>query len=413
MSNCRRSSHDLKRGIFKNNYTKLRDGFKSNGSHIKAFLYSRSVISADVRDSNDVEKILSVVETQLKFSEETWDTLMLGMCEEPPLDVLSSDLQREFQSELASISELNKKPYTEPLLHSPPHLSHRPYTSYSVPKSLPISESLEKMPTASKRDSGCGSTTLLEYNYPENYFPPSDILHQQHNGTKRSPSNASSNDSGLDPEPKSPNNTSMTNPLPATTSAQSHSPNSELVRPVSISEHYDGTVNSFSLHRKIADLKMENTNLHYTKKQMVNQLQELEEEREYLLEIRKDDQKLLEVKMQQVAQDNEILEKKQEFIRKIEMENTKLKKDLKAVTFESEEMAIRNQELICRLSLAERNTTLSAITIDRLKQDIANRDNLIEELRGDLSHWKDWYEAVHRSEESNETYIPFSGPETR
>lgn len=451
----RRNSHSLKCTVFKNNYIKLRDGFKSSGFQIIAYLYSNGVINADTRDTKDFEKVLAAVETKLSFTEDTWDTLIKGMTD-PPLDVLSFVLQDQLESgkpytpplfPLDNALPMSRRPFTSdiisPALSGPIHRGeglstrdnsdkssssnsdHTPsdMTRRDFPTTLPLS-SCESKTTVD--DSGCDLTAFEDQDYPNRHFPPTQCTRKQLTPVKKS----SSNDSGCDLTINSPNHNptnSSTVPLPPVPASNispqdGENPKSELVNPIkslSLNQGNNATDNGpqsdngWSLQMKIANLEIENVHLRHTRQCVMDQLKELEDEKEYLTEARRDDQQLLEYKMSQVAQENEILGRKQEFIRRLETENRKLKSDLKNIKEVQQKLSQDCEDLHSRLQLAEHNTSVSAVSIDNLHQEIASRDNLIKELRQELSQWREWYEAMYGdSTNIGLEYMTLSRPET-
>lgn len=439
-------SHDLKCQVFKNNYGRLREGFRSNGfSAIKGFLYSKDIINAETRDAHDVEKVLSDVEIKLKFSETTWETLLSGMSE-PPLDVLCAELRRELEIELSK----DHIKITETCKH----------TIFTPPKSLPISDELKNKKIV--KDSGCGSTNTSDthINYPTGYFDQSptnnptitptnstrsstsrsissylstsstDSTDQVYYTESKPPYTDATTDSGvaitslesisdilsenidysekssiLSPHRNSSNESGYENslaPIPASSPITSELVNSLNVKKSSNNSNADSIATivesggaEMSIHEKIENLRKENDALRHDKKRLVDQIKELEEDNNYLMEKRKEDQQLLEYKMIQVARENEILERKQEFIRRLENENREFKKGLKTGLSQQELLMKRNEELMFRIQLAERSTSLSAITIDQLKQDIATRNTVIEQLRQEISQYRDWYATLN------------------
>ena len=453
----RRNSHSWKCTVFKNNYIKLRDGFKSSGFQIIAYLYSNGVINADTRDTKDFEKVLAAVETKLSFTEDTWDTLMKGMTD-PPLDVLSSFLQDELKcgkphtSPFPSLSPdyalpISRRPFTSeisPALPGPPRreegLATRDYSEQSLsssnsdhtpsdmtrrdfPTTLPLS-SCESKTTVD--DSGCDLTSFEDPDYPNRHFPPTQYTRKQLTPVRRS----STNDSGCDLMISSPNHNptkSPTVPVPPVPASNNfpqdgENPKSELVNTIKTLSLNQGTNttdnapqsdNGWTLQMKIANLEIENTHLRHTRQRVMDQLKDLEDEKEYLTEARKDDQQLLEYKMSQVAQENEILGRKQEFIRRRETENRKLKSDLKNAMEVQQKLLQDCGDLESRLQLAEHNTSVSAVSIDNLHQEIASRDNLIKELRKELSQWREWYEAMYGiNTNTSLEYMTLYRPET-
>ena len=454
----RRISHTVKCTVFKNNYIKLRDGFKSSGFQIIAYLYSNGVINADTRDTKDFEMVLAAVETKLCFSENTWDILMKGMTE-PPLDVLSSFLQDElilkcgkpYTSPFPLLSpdcapSISRKPFTSdisPALPGPSNrgegLATRDYSEQSLsssnsdhspsdvtrrdfPTTLPLSSRESKITVD---DSGCDLTAFEDQDYPNRHFSPTQYR-KQLTPIRRS----STNDSGYDPMISSLNHNPTKSPtvplppVPASSNApqDGENPKSELVNPIKSLNLKQGTNttdnapqsdNGWTLQMKIANLEIENSHLRHTRQCVMDQLKDLEDEKEYLTEARKDDQQLLEYKMSQVAQENEILGRKQEFIRRLETENRKLKSDLKSAMEVQQKLLQDCGDLQSRLQLAEHNTSVSAVSIDNLHQEIASRDNLIKELRQELSQWREWYEAMYGiSANTSLEYMTLSRPET-
>ncbi|XP_019850674.1 PREDICTED: uncharacterized protein LOC109581211 [Amphimedon queenslandica] len=414
----RRSSHEIKCIVFKNNYSRLKEGFDSAGCSIKGFLYSKSVINSEMRDSTDMNKVLAGVEVKLKFAEDTWDTLLSGMIQ-PPLDSLSFDLETELAS----------------------HLSMSPPTSLQIQ-----SETSDRT-----EDSGCGgSTSIKEYcNYPSSHFPhPSDnsdisitspIAYPANSpatsvtGHINSPRNGNGDSfttscrtSSLDNNDSSDglhSSCEISEPLKADSGYESPSTKDPKVAPVTASQtiasksefvHAQQSTASHLtepdsgptvdiLRHRIASLEMKNNHLRFEKKQVIDEIKDLEEDNSLLSKGWKDDQQLLEFKCQQVARDNEILERKQEDIRRLMNANQQLKKELRDSLSQQSLLAQANEELSCRIQLAERSTSLSAITIDHLKQDIADRDKVIEDLRKEVLSYRNWYSAFSESCKSDES----------
>lgn len=413
----RRSSHDIKCIVFKNNYSRLKEGFDSAGCSIKGFLYSKSVISAETRDSTDMNKVLAGVEVKLKFAEDTWDTLLSGMIQ-PPLDSLSFDLATELAS----------------------HLSMTPPTSLQI----------QSEASDCTEDSGCGgSTSIREYsNYPSSHFPhPSDSSDISITSPITYPANSPATSvTGHINSPRNGNGDSFTTscrassldndssdglhssceisePLKADSGYESPSTKDPKVAPITASQmtvsksefvhaqqstashltEPDSAPTVDILRHRIANLEMENNHLRFKKKQVIDEIKDLEEDNSLLSKGWKDDQQLLEFKCQQVARDNEILERKQEDIRRLMNDNQQLKKDLRDSLSQQNLLTQANDELRCRIQLAERSTSLSAITIDHLKQDISDRDKIIEDLRKDVSSYRNWYSAFSESCKSDES----------
>lgn len=439
-SGRRRSSHDIKRSVFKNNYSRLREGFNSAGCSIKGFLYSKDVINTETRDSPDMNKVLACVEVKLKFSEATWDILMTGMSE-PPLDSLCSDLQEELErlsslvpptslqiqsegssdtptedSGCAGSTSINKEYSNYPLNHFPQPLNTPVLSEGPSPVNL-IHETSPGLSGATSQNSIVSVTSNLPLSAPQietlvsppeskdtaDGVEPADIHSSQDTSQ---PQKSSSEDSGYNSlSAKYPTDSAAT---PVTVSHPVGS-NSELVQAQQSRSHLiDCEIPSSTeiLRQRIANLERENNNLRITKKQVIDQIKELEEDNNYLLKEWKDDQQLLEFKLQQVARENEILERKQENIRRLRDDNIQLKKELKESLIQQQLLLEAIENLKCRIQLAERSTSLSAITIDHLKQDIVDRDNIIDDLRKELSRYRDWYTALSESDnKSKDSYL--------
>ena len=416
----RRSSHEIKCIVFKNNYSRLKEGFDSAGGSIKGFLYSKSVINSEMRDSTDMNKVLAGVEVKLKFAEDTWDTLLSGMSQ-PPLDSLSFDLETELATRL------------------------------SVAPQAPTSLQIQSEASDCTEDSGCGgSTSIKEYsNYPSSHFPhPSDNsdisitspitypanspatsvtghINLPRNGNGESfPASCRASSLDNDSSDGLQSSYETNEPLKADSGYESPSTKDPKVTPVTVSQttasksefvHAQQSTTSHLnepdsaptieiLRHRIASLEMENNHLRFKKKQVIDEIKDLEEDNSLLSKGWKDDQQLLEFKCQQVARDNEILERKQEDIRRLMNENRQLKKELRDSLSQQKLLAEANGELTCRIQLAERSTSLSAITIDHLKQDIADRDKIIEDLRKEVLSYRNWYSAFGESCKSDESF---------
>ena len=423
---------EAKREVFRKHFDKLKDGF-SCCIGIRNILYSKGVINPDIRDTKDPDKILSAVEKTLWYNESVWEILIEVMID-PPLDSIADSLKQDLITELElKAAPCPRRSHTAPFNYTSSESVHgtRPSTTEfrthmsptrniqallnplslshpTIPTSLPLDRSDDNLPD-SPIDSGCISTTTTgeKSNYPRDYFPttsstpliPSSTFCDE-STTSRSQAKRSTSqneDSGrfsatlenIDVSHYNmPDiNLSIQKPNEAVTNNDDMSI-SELVNPqlksnkkeISRKREQDAGLMEVQI-LKLKMLEKDKVELSDTLQQLQIQMGELEIENDTLLDKWRDDQQLLQSKLMQLAQDNQILSQQIKEKFRLEGDNRKLKHDTKLMKADQERLENENSTLRSNIEMAERVTGIQAVNIDRLRETIAGHETEIRYLK--------------------------------
>ena len=71
---------------------------------IRFTLCVAKLISRDVRDKKDAAKMVSAIETQLRFDDSAWDNLLMVLKNNEQTAVMAEKLSNELKKEIASLS---------------------------------------------------------------------------------------------------------------------------------------------------------------------------------------------------------------------------------------------------------------------------------------------------------------------
>ena len=424
--------HYAKREVFRKHFDKLKDGF-SCCIGISNILYSKGVINPDIRDSKDPDKILSAVEKTLWYNESVWEILIEVMID-PPLDSIADSLKQDLTTKLElKAAPCPRRSHTVPFNHTssesvhgtrpsttefrthisptrniqallnPPSLSHP-----TIPTSLPLDRSDNNFPD-SPIDSGCISSTTTgeKSNYPKDYFPKtsstpliSSSTFCDESTTSRSHIKSQNEDSGRFSEISEsidvshydmPDiNLSIQKPNEAVTNNDDMSI-SELVNPQIKSNKKEISRKRFDKEQdaglmevqilKLKKLEKDKVELSDTLQQLQIQMAELEIENDTLLDKWRDDQQLLQSKLIQLAQDNQILSQQIKEKFRLEGDNRKLKHDMKLMKADQERLENENSTLRSNIEMAERVTSIQAVNIDRLRETIVGYETEVRYLK--------------------------------
>ena len=396
--------------VFRRHYDRLKDGF-SCCTEISTVLYSKGLITADVRDTRDPERVLSAVERVLPFQQENWDTL-LDIMADPPLDSLAKrmmeDLER-IQDDKPSSDGCHptRSAQVLGLDPSPEHHSSNP----------PDSLTFGAFPNSPPIDSG--TWTSEKYKFPSNYFGPESFEEGGSSDTESSLNKKPDrNDSGVhigcsevnDELPDDENEITHRPHIESTSKGQSFKPSeavkaqpttntplkSELVGTQKVAKKKSSSnivqsrsdVSSDMLKMKIEQLKNEISRLQDDLKDSKEETTDLLNELEFTRKKWKEDQRLLENKLKQLGDDNHTLSEQIEAKRHLESENRRLHLDVKHLKAETERYKRDVDRLRSSLEMAERNATIQVVNIDKLRDKIASQEALINELQSKpYHHW--------------------------
>lgn len=388
---------DKKQKVFRKNYDHLKDGFSCTG--VATLLYSKELISTKIRDCQDPIQIVGAVEKVLSFNEEVWDILMNEVMVEPPLNSLAAIMLNELE-EMRTAPSRNHSG----LISS--DRSGQRESSPDLPPAHPQSLSFNTEPCSPTIDSGNWTSDKDKYYFPS--FPPinptipaivEDSLPDSTNNDKSDDNNDSgilvnhSSDKTMYDQPQSDATPTLLPPVQSKNESRSemvspHNENSPKDKPRKSSLH--------AMQNKMESLKMKNKHLEMEKVNMKETISDLQAENEELkadIESvnaeREDGLKLLEIKLDQLADDNRLLSRKIKEKRHLESENSRLLQELKT---HKRELQYHKRELSqfkgC-LEMAERNARVQSINIDKLRDQVAAKEAIIKEYKNSdqYHHW--------------------------
>ena len=383
-----------KHRVFRKNYDLLKDGFAC--TEVSALLYSKELIGQDVRDSKDPGKILGAVEKVMNIRDEAWDILITEVMVEPPLDSLAAILVKEFE-------EMPDIPSAPTALGPPSTKRFVDHSLYSDSPVHPISLTFNNNNSSEwlQIDSGTWSSdkTYFPFDYFQNgsLVPSVPVIME----SPDSPAiglclelDKPPNDSGIQlnhedddkDEDRQPSSEPVSSFVPELAQSNTESSRSEMVNP------HKGTTNGANNKGKkkknipqqlsnlsLEKLKNENTSLKETLQDMQTENDELRSELDSIHTKRNQDLKILEIKLQQLADDNRLLSQQIEEKRHLEEENRQLVYSYKKTKRDGDRCNREIKQLKSCLELAERNARIQSVNIDKLRDKIASQNTIINE----------------------------------
>ena len=402
------SSHLFKKVAYRTNFSSVREMLIAC-KEAAGQLYSRGVIGPDDRDSKDPDMIAASVERCLQINERTWDDLM-DVIESTHMTALAKNMKRqleeyEMNAQFMDLSinrpKTSDKPQTAPQMPSLPHTHStrvRPSTSSVVcptyvltlspndsayfrsapPTTLPLKGTYKQV------DSGFMSGLENYAEYPDSYFPPpttsSPILRPETSewSLPDEPRYQGSLPESLDLD------VTQSVPVPAHSDPRNEDETmSEIVQPQATCKR----------EKKMSESRRLGGSFDIQK--LINENATLTAEIEALQKKRKADQELLSMKTEQLAKENQVLNHKILEIQDLESSLLKLKGVHRSVCNERDYLVRQAQALRESLTMAERNTHLSAIRLDSLNDDVSKLEAELKLSKEAVKQWEEWYEQVY------------------
>ena len=391
---------EKKQKVFRRNYDHLKDGFSCTG--VATLLYSKEVISTIIRDCQDPVRIVGAVEKALLFREEVWDILMNEVMVEPPLNSLAAIMLNELEAEMRTAPSRNNSG-----LISSDRSGHRESTP-DLPPLHPQSLVFKTDPCSPTIDSGNWTSDKDKYYFPS--FSPTNptipaIVEGSFPDSTSNDKSDGKNDSGIhvnhtsektmDDQPQSDTTpSSLFPPVQSKNESRSEmvSPHNEKSSPKDSPKKNS----SHAMKNTIESLKLKNKHLEMDKVIMKETIRDLQEENDELKEDiasvnaeKQDGLELLEIKLDQLADDNHLLSRKIQEKRHLESENSKLLQQLKAHKREHQSHKREISRLKGCLEMAERNARVQSINIDKLRDQVDEKNAIIKEQKNSdkYHHW--------------------------
>lgn len=395
-------TQEKKLKVFRENYDRLKNGFNCCKEVVAALLYAKGLISAEVRDSKDTNTMLAALERVLAVKEDAWDILVKEIMVDPPLAYLAPKLTKDLEEKLAKDRRLSQESAINDMYRGggiSSFLSESVSGTAAHPTSLSFNTETEsEYPPI---DSGTGTSDKSLF--PSNYFNlmdpsiPNTIIEDD---SKTTP------DSGIIMVNETPNrtkelitdSTSVVPPMleddPVLVSEVVQSidgtTRSEMVNPVGDTNRKatpSATPRSLDNKTKtntnttVHELKNDNTILKRKLHKLKEECDGLRMELDTVNDKRDEESKLLERKLKQLSDDNELLGKQCAERRQLESENRRMVQEVKRLKNVMEEYEIDNEKLKICLKIAERNACVQSVTIDKLRAKVTEQEVALTEYK--------------------------------